>query len=302
MKQLKPLVLSGRSVLPLIEGGKGISVTNGASAGAWAAAGGVGTFSSVFGDLYDENGNLIPLIFNGKTRKERHDELIEYAIKAGVCQAKIAHDVSGGNGCIHMNILWGISSVEAILHGVLEQTKGLVHGVTCGAGMPFKLAEIAANYGVYYYPIVSSSRAFNLLWLRAYKKHREWLGGVVYEDPWKAGGHNGISNKEDPEVAESPYERVRMLRETLSQHGMADVPIIMAGGVWFLREWSDWIDNSALGPIAFQFGTRPLLTVESPIPSTWKNKLLDMHEGDVILNHFSPTGFYSSSFNNAFLL
>ena len=42
MKALKSLVLSGRETLPLIEGGKGISVSNGESSGAWAAAGGVG--------------------------------------------------------------------------------------------------------------------------------------------------------------------------------------------------------------------------------------------------------------------
>ncbi len=45
----------GREVLPLIEGGKGISVSNGQSSGAWAAAGGVGTFSGVNADFYDEN-------------------------------------------------------------------------------------------------------------------------------------------------------------------------------------------------------------------------------------------------------
>ena len=40
-----------------------------------------------------------------------------------------------------------------VLHGVLERTKGLVTGVTCGAGMPYKLSEIAASYGVNYLPI-----------------------------------------------------------------------------------------------------------------------------------------------------
>ena len=44
----------------------------------------------------------------------------------------------------------------------------------------------------------------------------------------------------------------------------------MAGGVWNLNEWEDWIDNKELGLICFQFGTRPLLTEESPIPDDWK--------------------------------
>ena len=45
---------------------------------------------------------------------------------------------------------------------------------------------------------------------------------------------------------------------------MDHVPIIMAGGVWFLREWEAWLDNEEIGAIAFQFGTCPLLTQESP--------------------------------------
>ncbi|MBO0736751.1 MAG: nitronate monooxygenase, partial [Alphaproteobacteria bacterium] len=78
-------------------------------------------------------------------------------------------------------------------------------------------------------------------------------------------------------------------------------PIFMAGGVWYLREWADWIDNPELGPVAFQFGTRPLLTQESPISGVWKRKLLTLSEGDIYLNHFSPTGFYSSAVRNQFL-
>jgi hypothetical protein len=75
----------------------------------------------------------------------------------------------------------------------------------------------------------------------------------------------------------------------------------MAGGLWYLREWLDWIDNPELGPVAFQFGTRPLVTQESPISETWKRKLLSLSEGDIYLNRFSPTGFYSSAVRNNFL-
>lgn len=80
-----------------------------------------------------------------------------------------------------------------------------------------------------------------------------------------------------------------------------DVPIVMAGGVWFLREWENWIDNPELGKIAFQFGTRPLLTEESPIPQQWKDMLRTLEPGDVLLHKFSPTGFYSSAVKNPFL-
>ena len=200
-----------------------------------------------------------------------------------------------------MNVLWEMAGTEAILHGILEGAKGLVHGVTCGAGMPYKLAELCVHYGVYYYPIVSSGRAFNALWRRAYSRFPDWLGGVVYEDPWLAGGHNGLSNSESPDRPESPYPRVKILRDVMRGFGLDTTPIIMAGGVWYLREWDDWIDNTELGPIGFQFGTRPLLTQESPISGAWKERLMNLGEGDVYLNKFSPTGFYSSAVINPFM-
>ena len=301
MKTLNAIKLSGREVLPIVEGGKGIAVSNGQSSGAWAGAGGVGTFSGVNADSFNEDGTPFAQVYHGRTRRERHDELIRYAIAGGITQARIAHEQSGGDGRIHMNVLWEMAGTEQILHGILEGTKGMVHGVTCGAGMPYKLAELCVRYGVHYYPIVSSGRAFNALWRRAYSKFPEWLGGVVYEDPWLAGGHNGLSNSENPERPEPPMPRVQALREVMNSFGLSDIPIIMAGGVWALSEWEDWIDNPELGPVAFQFGTRPLLTQESPISSAWKQKLLTLGAGDVYLNKFSPTGFYSSAVKNPFL-
>ncbi|MGO8916373.1 MAG: NAD(P)H-dependent flavin oxidoreductase [Stellaceae bacterium] len=298
---LRPLVISGREVLPLVEGGKGISVSNGESSGAWAACGGVGTFSGVNADTYDAQGGRIDQIYLGRTRRERHEELIAYSIAGGIAQARIAHERSDGQGRIHMNVLWEMAAAERILHGVLEGARGLVHGVTCGAGMPYKIAEICAQYGVHYYPIVSSARAFRALWKRAYHRFRDWLGGVVYEDPWLAGGHNGLSNSEDPEKPEAPFPRVRELRQMMRDWGLGTTPIFMAGGVWCLGEWRDWIDSPELGPMAFQFGTRPLLTKESPISDAWKRKLLTLKAGDVYLNRFSPTGFYSSAVRNGFL-
>ena len=101
MKNLQPILLSGREVLPLIEGGKGISVSNGESSGAWAASGGVGTFSGVNADSYDDQGRLIPQVYYGETRRERHEELIRFAIKGGIHQARVAHELASGQGRIH---------------------------------------------------------------------------------------------------------------------------------------------------------------------------------------------------------
>ncbi|WP_239638266.1 NAD(P)H-dependent flavin oxidoreductase [Holospora obtusa] len=298
---LNSIPISGAEVLPLIEGGKGIGATNGVSSGAWAACGAVGTFSGVNAPILDEEGGIKPWTYQGHTRKERHKELIEQAILGGVQQAKIAYDLSCGKGRIHMNVLWEMGGVESVLEGILSGTKGLIHGVTCGAGMPYRLAEIAARFKVFYLPIVSSARAFRALWNRAYSKMSDWLSAVVYEDPWKAGGHNGLSNQENPLLPEDPYSRVVALRASMRDFSLDHIPIIMAGGVWHLKNLAHWINNEELGLIGFQFGTRPLLTQESPISESWKKRLLNILPGDILLNRFSPTGFYSSAFRNSFL-
>jgi NAD(P)H-dependent flavin oxidoreductase YrpB (nitropropane dioxygenase family) len=301
MKLVNAIRMGGKEVLPLVEGGKGVAVSNGETSGHWAAGGGVGTFSAVNADSYDFQGHAIPQDYHGKTRRARHEELVAYAIEGGVTQARRAYDISGGKGRIHANILWEMGGAERVITGILERTKGIVNGITCGAGMPYRLAEIAAKFNVHYYPIVSSGRAFSALWKRAYSKVSDLMGGVVYEDPWLAGGHNGLSNSENPKVPENPFPRVLALRKIMREFGLGETPIIMAGGVWWLEEWQDWIGNPELGPIAFQFGTRPLLTKESPISESWKQRLLQLKPGDVFLNRFSPTGFYSSAVNNDFI-
>lgn len=294
-------MISGCEVLPIVEGGKGVAITNGNTAGAFAAAGAVGTFSGVNPQRFDDEGHLVPYTYKGATRRERHEELVAQSTAAGIQQAKKAYEISGGKGRIHVNVLWEMGGCERILEGVLEGARDMVHGVTCGAGMPYRLGDICDHYGVYYYPIISSARAFNALWKRSYHKTSEWLGAVVYEDPWLAGGHNGLSNSEDPEVPQDPYPRVAELRKVMNGFGLQNIPVIMAGGVWHIAEWEHWLDNPEIGPVAFQFGTRPILTKESPVSDEWKRRLLTLKEGDVFLNHFSPTGFYSSAVNNNFI-
>ena len=112
MKALNAIRMSGAEVLPLIEGGKGINVSNGESSGAWAQAGGIGTFSGVAADMSDQDGNSIPYTYEGKTRGERYEELIRNSIRGGIEQAKTAYETAGGKGRIHMNVLWEMAVVK----------------------------------------------------------------------------------------------------------------------------------------------------------------------------------------------
>ena len=65
MTVINPIRMGGMDILPLVEGGKGVSASNGISAGHWALAGGVGTFSAVNADSFDEQGRVIPQIYKG---------------------------------------------------------------------------------------------------------------------------------------------------------------------------------------------------------------------------------------------
>lgn len=301
MSIIKQTYISTKKVWPIIEGGKGIAVSDGISAGNFAAAEAVGTFSGANAKFVNVHGEVIPLVYTTRTRRDRHQELIEYSTRAAISQAKIARDICGEKGCIHMNVLWEMGAAQTILHNVLAKASSIIDGITCGAGMPYKLAEIATQYKTYYYPIISSMRALRTLWRRAYHRFTDYLGGVVYEDPWLAGGHNGLSNDENYEKPISPTEKLRPIRQFMNEVGLKKTILIIAGGVWYLRDWKDYIDNPEFTPIGFQFGTRPLLTHESQISDNWKQKLLTLKKGDVLLNRFSPTGFYSSAVRNAFI-
>lgn len=301
MKNIKLLDLCGKEVFPLFEGGRGVNVSNGFTAGSWAKENCVGTFSGVFPDIKDENGVVRTPDILSKSRMERHAEMMDKAVDGCVAQAQIAHEVSGGNGLINMNVLWELADSQYLIKNVLERTKGLINGVVSGAGLPIKLAELTSQFGAFYYPIVSSGRALQILIKRGYEKYKEFMGGVVYEDPWFAGGHCGFSNTDEVSKPQSPYEKVVDIRKVMNANGLNDVPIIIAGGVWSLADWQDYIDNPEVGKVGFQFGTRPLLTKESPISDAWKKLLLNLNLGDVVIQDFSPTGFLSSAIKNTLL-
>ena len=82
---------------------------------------------------------------------------------------------------------------------------------------------------------------------------------------------------------------------------MNAVPIVIAGGIWWLSEWSSYMDDPEIAPVAFQFGTRPMVTQESPLHDNIKKKLMSVEKGEVRLQKFSPTGFYSSAIDNEHL-
>ena len=302
-KGLKPILYGGREVWPLVEGGKGVSATNHMSSGAWAAAGGIGTVSAVNADSYDPEGRIIPQVYHALTRRERHEELVQYAIDGAVAQVERAYEIAGGKGAININVLWEMGGAQRVLHGVLERTKGLVagrhlrrrHALQAVRDRRVLRRQLSADHQLgARLPRPVEAGLFQGRRMAGRGGLRGSLAGRRPQRPF--------ATPRTRCKPQDPYPRVKALRDTMREGGIADsVPIVMAGGVWNLEEWENWIDNPELGQIVFQFGTRPLLTQESPIPAGWKARLMTLEEGDILLHRFSPTGFYSSAVRNPFL-
>ncbi len=226
----------------------------------------------------DDAGALIPQVYHGRTRRERHEELVAYAIHGGISQARVAHETSGGRRP-HPH-------ERAVGNGGRRAHPARRAG---GRQGPDPRRHLRRRHAV---PDRRDRRPVRRLLLsdrllgarlpraveaRLPSSSADWLGGVVYEDPWLAGGHNGLSNCEDPDqpraaLSAGPSSCAGRCASSASTRRRSSWPA--ASGI--LREWEDWIDNPELGPIAFQFGTRPLLTQESPISDAWKRRLLTL--------------------------
>ncbi|MDR1495030.1 MAG: nitronate monooxygenase [Rickettsiales bacterium] len=301
LKNLKEFIIGGKRLLPIFEGGKGIGISTGVTAGNFAVNGCVGTFSGVNPDTIDRNGKFVKVLLKARTRIERHIEMLQNSINGIMAHARVAKEIAQNYGRIHMNVLWEMGGTERILDSALAKLKGMVQGVVCGAGLPYRLGDICAKFKINYFPIVSSMRAFRILWKKSFERTRDWLGAVIYECPWRAGGHNGLSNSENPLVKGDTYVRTKELRNFMNEAGLKNTFIVIAGGVWNLADYENYLNSPDIGNVAFQFGTRPMLTKESPISDEWKEMLLNLKPEDIRINSFSPTGFYSLAINNSFL-
>ena len=270
--------------------------------GAWAAAGGIGTVSAVNADSYDPEGRIIPQIYHALTRRERHEELIRYAIDGAVQQVQRAYDIAGGaarststccgrwaapsacsTACSRRPRAWSPASPAApacptscprspppTASTICRSSARRAPSAPCGSG-----------------PIPRRPNG----WRRWSTRIPGWPAAITASPTPRTRWRRRTPIRASRRCAR------RCARAAFRTACRSSWPA--ASGT--CSEWEHWIDNPELGQIAFQFGTRPLLTKESPIPEEWKARLMTLEEGDILLHRFSPTGFYSSAVRNPFL-
>lgn len=297
------LMLAGRELVPIMQGGMGVNISTAEMALSVAREGGVGHVSdAMLPDLVDR------LFGTGFTK-----------MKAGLCRAADAalgkaafhfplDDVRAAakqyiesvmqkktgdakEGLIFVNVMEkltmndSLASLRARLLGALD---GGVDGISLSAGLHTSSFSLISEHprfrdamlGI----VVSSRRALNLFLRRSAKTGR-MPDYIVVEGPL-AGGHLGFGMTDW--VNFKLADIVRDVKAYLAENGLS-IPVIAGGGVFTGTDGVRLIEEA--GAAGVQVATRFTVTQESGLPDAVKQRYLDAEEGEIEVNGVSPTGY-----------
>jgi len=278
---LAPLVLAGRVLLPIVQGGMGIGVSAHRLAGAVAALGAVGTISSV--DLRRHHPDLMARTQGLAARPSAFDDDTRSAIDGANREAlrrelHAAREVAAGHGLIAVNVMRAVKDYSGYVKVSLEAGADMV---VVGAGLPLDLPDLAADHPrVLLVPILSDARGVQLI-VRKWERKKRLPDAIVIEHPRFAGGHLGAARIAD--LADPRFEFARVLpasREFLKSAGIErEVPLIAAGGI---RRCEDIAQVQSLGAAAAQLGTPFAVTSEGDASDAFKHVLADARDEEVV--------------------
>jgi len=274
--RLSPLVIKGKSILPIVQGGMGVGVSAHKLAGAVAQCGGMGTISSIdlrrlHPDLMDSTKHLKP--------SQKSKELINEAnIEALKREILLAKEISKGRGLIAVNIMRAVNEYAAYVKCSLENG---VDAIVVGAGLPLDLPDLAADFpDVALIPILSESRGIHLV-LRKWEKKGRLPDAIVIEHPRWAGGHVGASSVTEIQNPKFDFETV--IPDTLAifkSMGLeGKIPLIAAGGV---SSFEDIKRLQDLGASGVQLGTAFAVTTECDASDEFKKVLAGAKPEDMV--------------------
>ena len=269
---LPSLLLRGKSLLPVVQGGMGVGVSAHRLAGAVAAEGGIGTIASV--DLR----RLHPDLMEQSAGASR--ESIEQAnLTALDREIQAALKKAQGAGMVAVNVMRAVSQYADY---VRQACKSGANAVVVGAGLPLDLPELVEDFKeVALIPILSDARGVALVVKRWMRKNR-LPDAIVLEHPGWAGGHLGAANL--TETANQRFDMETVLPEcveALDKLGLrrGEVPMIAAGGVNSLQRIQELM---RLGASGVQVGTAFAVTQESDAHDDFKRVLADATPNDVV--------------------
>jgi nitronate monooxygenase len=277
---LAALVLSGRRLLPIVQGGMGVGISAHRLAGTVAALGGVGTISSV--DLRRHHPDLMERTL-GLSARAGHDDDTKAQIDAANLEALereigSARQIADGRGLIAVNIMRAVGEYAAQVRRSLQAGADMV---VVGAGLPLDLPDLAADHPkALLVPILSDARGVALI-IKKWERKKRLPDAIVIEHPRYAGGHLGAAKIADLKDPRFDFENVLpQSREFMVKNGLErEIPLIAAGGI---RSCEDIARVQSLGAAAAQFGTPFAVTTEGDADDHFKQVLAGASDDDIV--------------------
>lgn len=280
---MPPLKIGSCTIpVPIIQGGMGVGISLSSLASAAAQQGGAGVIAA------NGIGMIDPDYFkNGREANIR-------ALKQELRKAR-----EKTHGVIGVNIMVALQDFDDLLHTSIDEGANLL---ILGAGLPVKNIPVKKirEQGAAVIPIVSSSRAAELIFKMWHRIYQDVPDGVIIEGP-KAGGHLGFSLEEldDPQCSlEAVIPQVKSVLRHYEQLHEKSIPIIAAGGIY---TGEDIFRVFSLGAKGVQIGTRFAATDECDADIRFKQAITASTKQDIGIIK-SPVGMPGRALINPFLI
>jgi NAD(P)H-dependent flavin oxidoreductase YrpB (nitropropane dioxygenase family) len=250
---------------PIIQGGMGVRVSGSGLASAVANEGCAGIIASVGLGAFED------------AAMSEFDDLNNKALRTEIRKAR-----SLSKGIIGVNVMVVLSNYEELVKVCVEEKVDLI---ISGAGLPLDLPRQTAGSNIKLVPIVSSARAFNIIYRKWKQNYNKVPDAVVLEGPM-AGGHLGFAfddvvNDKAPKLEQLVIELVDYV-DTLEE----SIPVIAAGGIF---DGHDIAKVLSLGASGVQMATRFVCTDECDVHDDFKQAYITAKKDDITIIH-SPVG------------
>lgn len=260
---------------PIIQGGMGVRVSASRLASAVASEGCAGIIASVGLGMYED------------ASASKFVELNNTALRTEIRKARSLSD-----GIIGVNVMVVLSNYEELVRICVEEK---VDMIICGSGLPMDLPKLTAGSGIKLIPIVSSARAFNIIYRKWKQNYNRVPDAVILEGPL-AGGHLGFSYDEVRNgTARTLEELVKELVDYIA--GVEEtIPVIAAGGIW---DGNDIAKFLKIGASGVQMATRFVCTDECDVHDDFKQAYITANQDDIAIIN-SPVGLPGRVIRNEF--
>jgi NAD(P)H-dependent flavin oxidoreductase YrpB (nitropropane dioxygenase family) len=260
---------------PIIQGGMGVRVSRSGLASAVANEGCAGIIASVgLGDY--EN-----------TTASKFVEVNNDALRAEIRKARTLTD-----GVIGVNVMVVLSNYEEFIKVCVEEKVDLI---ICGSGLPLDLPKLTEGSNIKLIPIVSSARAFNIIYRKWKQNFNKIPDAVILEGPM-AGGHLGFSHDDMINGTTQPLEH--LVKELVEYTNTLEetIPVIAAGGIF---DGNDIAKFLKIGASGVQMATRFVCTTECDVDDNFKQAYIKAKKEDIAIIK-SPVGLPGRVISNEF--